>query len=241
VTYNREHMLLQWGGSFAAGAGQPVADQFAGTLRFAGPGIDAADTDEIGDAMALALAAWWTNSGNQIPQIARLGWVKWNRITVDGHYKSSSRTRLHTLDTAATTNTGNRFPLQVCWTTTWTTDLERGKASRGRTYWPTAVGLDPAIGMRTSPAASAAMAGASIELIRRLNTAANGGNGAQVPWPGPGGGSVPGDPSALRASVMSKLGGGTQGIITGCKVGNRLDIQRRRDNDVDEVYVAAAV
>jgi hypothetical protein len=241
VPFNRDHMLLQWGGVFSPGAGQPVSDQFAGTIRFAGPGLDACDNDETCERVGDALRAWWVNANNFIPNQARLAWVKWNRITTEGKYASSNRTRLYVFDQQATTNNGARYPMQVAWTTSWRTDLERGRGSKGRTYWPTAVGLDPSLGMRVSPSNAATMAAASIELIQRLNVAANQGNGATVPWPGPGGGTVPGDPSALRASIMSDLGAGTQGIITTARVGNRLDIQRRRDNDVEEVYAEAAI
>jgi hypothetical protein len=238
TTYEREHMLLQWGGWFADSAATPATDQFVGSLRFVGPGLDATDTQVMCQRMAEALSAWWRSGpDNFIPYTARLSWVKWNKIGTNGLYVNKTRTRIYTYPTAAITANSAVYPQQVALAVSWLTNVERGKGSRGRTFFPTNIQLDPAIGMRVPPAAATKVATSAIQLISRLNYAANTAGVDTPPNWTTGSPGFPPQDSAVRAAVMSPSGDGT-GLITRARVGNRLDIQRRRDNDIEETYTS---
>jgi hypothetical protein len=237
VAFRTPHMLLQWHGSFALDTSTPATDSFTGGLRFAGPGLAAVDTDERGDAVAAALAAWWKRSDNCIPQTARLSWVKWNRIGTDGKYVNNNSTRLIMYPQAVTSTNSAVYPQQVSLAASWGTDIQRGRGSRGRTFFPTNIPLDPSLGMRVSPAFCASVGDSIVKLIVGLNTAVNGGTAVTYPTgPFPVPGSSQGDAAYCMASVMSNIGTGTTGIINKVRIGNRLDIQRRRDNAVEEEY-----
>lgn len=237
MPFQTEHMLLQWGGTFANSSGALTTDGFVGSMRFAGPGISAADNQQVCDRMGAALRAWWlSGTDNFIPYTARLQWVKWNRIGTDGKYASPTQTRLKILEDAVTANAAV-YPQQICWAVTWMTQLQRGRGHQGRTFFPTNVTIDPEIGMRVPPAAATKMATKALDLIGRLNYYANTGGVSTPPDYTTGTPGFPAQDQALRASVMSSSGTGI-GIINRARVGNRLDIQRRRDNSQEEIYVS---
>lgn len=218
MTYNQEHMLLQWGGDFRETSSAPFPiDTFVGSLRFAGPGIAIADSDDVLKGLVTQLAGAWINPMMQIPSNAYLRWVKWNRIGPDGRYVSDAATREQVVAPTARGGQVGRYPLQVTCVTTWLTDLQRGRASKGRTFWPTAAEVgsgDARITLTTRDN----MAQAAYSLIQSLNT-------------------VLSDAGAgMRAAVMSNVGEGKSALINGVRVGNRLDIQRRRDNATAELY-----
>ena len=218
MPFSAEHMLLQWSGTFSRGSDAPVIDEFAGTLRFTGPGVEAVDNQEACDALAAVMATFWKVPAAQLPSIARLSVVKWNRIGTDGRYASQNQTTMTILDTPATGPVVPVYPTQIAWATTYRTDFSRGRASRGRNYWPTAVTVGAGEEMRTTALAARNMAGAVATLIANLNAA------------------IRTEGGGLVASVMSDLGDGRSAAIRRVEVGNRLDIQRRRANRVDETY-----
>lgn len=222
MPYNQEHMLFQWGGPFAQPGGEAV-DEFVGSMRFAGPGIAAADNDETAEALLADLVTFWTASANWISSFALLGWAKWNRIGTDGRYVSSTATRLVFPSSNRPGGSTAGYPLQVAWAATWTTDFARGRASKGRTFWPISVPVVPGDNMRVNAGRCEGFAAANVALIGAWNTTLNE------------------QGSSLVASVMSDIGEGRSAPILGCRVGNRLDIQRRRDNKTDETYYQAGI
>ena len=225
MPYPAAHMLLSWNGLFTLGAGQPVIDQFNGSLRFMGPGVDASDTQEKCNAMSAALQDWWKTYQNFIPGIAKLATIKWNKIGTDGHYVSKTRTQMDQLLTLAEGPQVSRYPLQVNLVATYLTANERGIGSRGRTFFPTTIPISSSNQMRASGSDCTQMASAVAGLIVNLNAVASSGNGQ------------------LQACVGSDQRGGALAPILSVRVGNRLDIQRRRDNALEESYstIAAAV
>ena len=223
MAFNQEHMLLQWGGSFQNAVSGPVMDQFVGSMRFVGPGIDVADTDDTALDLVVAMASIWRDPRMQIPSMAHLWWVKWNRIGTDGKYVSRTDTRRQGVVEPCPGPTTSRYPHQIAWAATWTTDLQRGRASKGRTYWPTAVTVTANESCRVAPAVRNTMATACVDGLRTLITAVQSRGGTMVP------------------AVMSNIGEGTSAVIKGVRVGDRLDIQRKRDNKVAEVYSLAEV
>lgn len=222
MPYASRHMLLAWTGVFTSGSpGSFVTeDSFSGSLRFVGTAIEESQNDETLDALVAVITAYWQDSLTYIPQRAVLDVVKWNLIGTDGRYASRTETRQS--DVLGINGTASmRFPPQIAWATTWTTEAARGRASKGRTFWPTGIPLDVST-FRPNQDAIVQKVERDLGLIRDLNDAAS--TSGQV---------------TLRAAVMSNLGSGTTGLITGARIGDRVDVQRRRAEQMGERYTAA--
>lgn len=218
MVYASEHMLLQWTGTFAKSEGAAVYDEFAGTLRFAGSNVAAADNQATCDALADVLRTWWPLQYSYTPTVASLGAIKWNRIRPDGKYANRNQTTVNMADNWRGGGAVTRYPLQVAWVATWLTNFGRGRASKGRTYFPTAVPVDSNTTGRVPAELCGNFALSCATLLADLNDAAQS------------------QGSGIVASVMSNLDEGVTAPITGVRVGDRLDIQRRRDNSVEETY-----
>lgn len=240
MPYASEHMVLQWTATVRSGMGQtsPAADIVSGSLRFQGPGIAEADSENSLAALTLVLTNYWKDGVAAIPDNCWLESVKWNRVGTDGKYVNQN-TR-ESLPSGVRGALAPRYPLQVAWATTWTTDVVRGKACRGRTFWPTAESL--AGGVTIGAPTCAAKATRDHQLIVDLNRAAR--NGYISPRLGISNeiaaavGLTPGpltDGPGLSASVMSRIGAGVSRVITGAEVGTRLDVQRRRANKQTDI------
>lgn len=235
MAYSANHMLFSWSGHFITG-GAEVIEDFAGGLRFVGPGVGSVQTQERIEDLWKTLAAFVADARSFIPAGARFDHVKWNEIGTDGRYVDRNNTLEYTPIVDASGPASGRYPTQVACATTWTTDFARGRASKGRTYWPTAAPVDGNSRYRLTESQQIGLAEWGLGFIRGMNLAASG-SGPQVPVPGQPG-PVTGDPATVVAAVMSEIGAGRSGIITGCRVGDRLDIQRRRGNRVDESYIS---
>lgn len=217
MTYSANHMLLQWYGSFSKPEG-PVMDQFVGSLRFAGPEVQEANNDEVGYNLLQVLGAFWKKPTNFISTFAILQGAKWNHIGTDGKYVARDRTRNLAAQAPTPGGGGTGYPLQICWTTTWLTAAQRGRASKGRTYWPTSVPVTAGDDCRVGGVRPSEFAYSCAQMIQDMNQVMkDAGVGA-------------------RAAVMSNIGAGETNFITSTRVGNRLDIQRRRDNHMPERY-----
>jgi hypothetical protein len=221
MPYPAEHMLLQWHGLHTNGGSSPVIDHFYGTLRFIGPGVAAADNQEVCDAMWAAMSTWWGATGNYIPSFARLAAVKWNRIGTSGHYVSKTRTLLSSNTNMVGGSAPSRYPLQVSWVASYRTSIERGLASKGRNYFPTSVEVGASNQMRVADNDCQTMATRVAALLVSLNAAASTGG------------------ETLVAGIATDTREGAQSPITAVSVGNRLDIQRSRDNAQEEQYFSA--
>jgi len=247
MAYTQEQMLLQWSGSWRIGA-QPTGfalEEFSGTMRFAGPGLDQADSDFNGAALAIVLAKYWNELSVQIPGNCFLESVKWNRLDVEGKYKAQT-TRQITFPPANGSG-ATQYPTQVAWATTWGTDVQRGLAARGRTYWPTSRTFDGNT-MKVTPANCLAKAERDLRLMQDLTAAARSGFVELPPQSVPLWASALGwDASATRegsgvtASIMSNIGAGVTRAITTVGVGDRLDIQRRRAGSMPDVRQSVSV
>lgn len=218
--YAQAHQLLQWTALFRQGTtpADPEFETAVGSLRFAGPAAIEFGGQDVCDALAAVLATYWGSAEANIPRNCLLTTVKWNQIDRSGHYANEGETILTDLE-GVPGGIAGKFPTQIAWATTWDTDVKRGRAARGRTYWPTAATISP---IYTTVAVSEAQnkANRDIRLIRDLTLAI-----------GPVASSTP------VASVMSNIGEGVSHPITGTRVGVRLDVQRRRGKGVDEAYV----
>lgn len=246
MVYNQQHMLLQWGGTFREGSTEttPAIEIFSGSLRFAGPGLAQSNNRNSLISLAIVLGDFFTSSEAGTPQNVFLDSVKWNLIGVDGLYADAGNTQEVT-PTNRQGSTSPQYPPQVAWAMTWQTDRVRGRASRGRTFWPTAVAIGA--NRKVAPATCLATAQAGRNLIRDLNYAARNAYVSPARQDSPPSWAVdigwaPGtvqEGSGVSAMVMSKIGSGTSSVINSVGVGDRLDVQRRRGNDMADVrYVA---
>lgn len=217
--FSQEHMLLQWTALFRKGtaATAPAFESAVGSLRFGGPTAIEWAGQENCDALANILSTWWGDGAMFIPSNCFLTTVKWNRIDRNGHYKDSGQTVLTDFTGVPGARTPS-FPTQIAWATTWDTDKTRGRAARGRTYWPTGVGILPLENVVDATTAQT-KANMDLRLINALTAQFSG--------------SVP---DSIWPAVMSDIGEGTTNRITGSRVGVRLDIQRRRGKGIDEAY-----
>lgn len=240
MPFNQQHNVLSWAGSFRAGdKNSGIAEIFSGSMRFAGPGLDQAQGLNIAGSLALVLSRYWQAAGAKIPTGAFLEVVKWNRIGTDGKYTDQNTVQVVVDNVQG--NSGKTYPPQVSWATTWQTDVVRGKACRGRTYWPTAVTIE-AETYSVGQAFCTTKATLDAELIRNLNFAARTGYVDNPPtentpqwlrdigWVA----SPTQQGSGVSAMVMSSIGAGTSRVITSAGVGKRLDIQRRRGNEMPD-------
>lgn len=219
------HFLLQWGGNL----GNPGLEIFSCGIRM---WIDDDDIFAVDPTAYLttvawpALKVWHKGAGAKISSSAYLIWGKFNEIDEDGHYANPTTTEIAD---AATANPGggasSTLPWQSSVCLTWLTDArERGIASKGRIFSPlpnlsvnSNTGLFPA-----GDAISIATAAATL-----LNTLDVGGLGV-------------GGTGVMRPGIISRgkyLGGGAYGDgareqINSVQVDNRIDIQRRRAEDL---------
>lgn len=219
MAYTEEHLLLQWTAKYRQGATDedPAYEDAVGALRFAGTAGPLA-LQETCDALAQVLASYWTNEASLIPRNCYLTTVKFNPIGTDGRYSRDSETILTEVENTSGSRS-NVYPTQIAWATTWDTGANRGRAKSGRTFWPTAVPVDP-YRATVVPPYSQNKANWDLQLIDNLNAVFVDGQGA-----------------GLRAVVMSNIGAGTTRPIIGTRVGARLDIQRRRAGNMLENYV----
>ena len=218
MTYIGEHMLLQWIATFRNGGPNDTGfEQAVGSLRFWGGPVEDAEGQEMCEAMAAQLKTFWASSGLSIPTNCFLEVVKWNAIGADGRYLRDGETTLTSFKGIPGVTTA-KYPPQIAWCTTWETDKTRGRAHAGRTFWPTAVTVDPNTNV-ASVADTQLLANTSLRLVGALNSTVRAGG-----------------PAAMGASIMSNIGAGAAEPITGTRAGVRLDVQRRRGAKMNESY-----
>lgn len=222
--YSQNHMLLQWTANYRPGGRtEPAFEIAVGSLRFAGPIAIEQSSQSICDALAAALSSYWADQFVKIPSNCFLTTVKWNQIGRDGRYALQTET-MQTEFAGVAGASSALYPSQIAWATTWDTDTSRGRAHAGRTYWPTAQAVSP-LTYVVSQGECKDKANRDLRLIGTLNSIALDGRGD----------------GGIYAAVMSNLGEGVSRRITGTRVGGRLDVQRRRANQMTEAYQAGVL
>lgn len=205
MPFNVEHYLVAFGGPMYGST-----EEWSCSLRANTTGASGTSDQAVCDSLATLLSSKW--SGGQFPvggAKAQLGWVKYNRVGVDGKYLGGSTILKEVappVGAGATT-----YPPQVSLVATLETGLTRGLAHRGRMFLPVpryAVGADGRISATDANGAAAEVAA--------LLTAMNGlaGFGTVV--------------------VASKTRAGDQRTVTGVTVGRVLDTMRSRRTSLGE-------
>lgn len=209
------HYLLQFGGP----KGTPALENWSCGIRMVAVGGDldqAATMDYLEDVCSVALKDWFVRVTSKISAEAKLAFAKLNRISPDGTYAEPTTVQYFYSSAwsggVAGTGTAAIIP-QASLALTWETDtVSRGLASRGRIYSPApAVASSAATGL--FPAGDAlTIATSAAQLISDLR--GPGGAGSMVP------------------NIVSDQGAGVAHRIDQVSVDNRVDIIRKRANQL---------
>lgn len=213
MAYPSEHYLLAFGGPLSTN------EQWSCTLRMSAA---FAAQDQAGEEAALegivqVLTFQWAQQ-NPVSGDARVSFVKYNRVGVDGKY---TRETTNQVDIAPPllSAAGGVHPLQIALVATLETSVERGLANKGRIYLPSPwyPCSEP---NRTISAGSAQGAATWVAgLITALNDVA--GVGTVI--------------------VASKTRAGAIRPVTGVNVGTVLDTMRSRRTSLLESRQSALV
>lgn len=214
VTYT-PHFLLQMIGTH--GSANP--EIWSCGIRLWAPGYGGLDEVAYQNGVAKdACAAWVARATSKISAFCSLDVIKFNFINAQGHYDDAGNTNQYVYPTPVTGgggSTSNQY--QAAAVLTWRTkEVARGRASRGRIYSPGPTVVTSG-GTGLFPIADAlGMAQSAQTLLNTLDIAFG------EPITGP----------QLRPHIMSSVDG-SHYQIDWVDVDNRLDVQRRRANQLE--------
>lgn len=169
-------------------------------------------------AIQANLKTWFTGVNNEMSNLSDLRYVKCNRIGADGKYMNPSLTHRFDYTSIGTGPKAPSMPGYLTLAYSWSTAQMRGAGSKGRIYPPNAP--------------TAAAGGQPIALASSI---ANAVNSAKSLLTLIGSAGVTATTPVIASGVNAALT-----PITGVRVGNEIDVQRRRRNALPEVYSAAA-
>lgn len=212
VTFPK-HVLFAFGGGLVS-SGSTKGEIWQCGIRGTGPQDGwLADPDTYLEEVASGLSTWFGSAGAQLGVHANLEFLKVNNITPEGKYADLTT---HQVDYQTPVNGGNTMnvPAFNCLAWSWTTVAKRGPGHTGRIYPPVAL---PSGQASTVPQSlQTACVAAAQDLLNIVINA--GGTEELVPC------------------VVSSVGSGSARNITGVRVGNVIDVQRRRKEQIPETY-----
>lgn len=195
-------------------------------IRMAGGPVQGWDVNDALDDVAADVEKFVTSSGARFPQGYYLNYCKLNRIGPDGLYVDKGNSYTHVYAPAIQGTTAPKQPPQIALVVTTLTDANIGPAHAGRFYW-IGCAFTATISIGTSynigTADQTALANAAATLMQDLGD-----------WPGL-------DVTGLAPAVVSKRGEGTWRYITGVRVDDVLDTQRRRAKTLPRTFVDKSV
>lgn len=217
-----DHWLFVMGGHYI-GAGE-APEIWQNTVRgapaggFSG-GID--DEEDALDQIQDAVAAWFHNAGSVMRSDAQLDYIKLNRINPDGTYHDPvTHERFYTGTPVVGASTPLCNPI-LTMAIGWRTARTRGIGSHGRIFPPIWIAAGPGYKVSDADAMSYAVAGRG--LLEALNN------------PG-GGGTFTMAPAVVSRGANAGAGAGVIADITSVVVGNVIDVQRRRKEQIVETF-----
>jgi hypothetical protein len=221
MSYDRRHILAQWGGTL------PGGEIWSNSLRLCstetGPSAGVPDHDFMHDwlygSAKDAIANYHSDSATHIASGAKLTFAKMNVVDMQGRYIEQATHEYIYAPPVAGAGGAFIHPNQVTLAVSLTTEFVRGHAHRGRYYLPTpSVQVDGTTGLVpvTTCQDIAATSAAFIEAL------------ADEPGPD----LILGQ----RVAVMSSRGTGATNVVIGVEVGRVMDTQRRRRNAMGEDY-----
>lgn len=219
----KPHTLIAFGGGLQEVSG--FDEIWECTIRaVAAPGgvpngnpLDEAGIDQYMEHMAPLVSAWFSSAGAHNSSQVKLQWLKVNNIGADGRYTGDT-THVHDYTGTITGSSTPIGPSFLSIALSWTTARNRPPAAFGRIYPPNNT-IAPAVG--TSAITSSdqtALATAAGSLLAAVA------NRSGVIYAMP--------------VIASAVGAGRNEPITGIRVGNVYDVQRRRKNAVRETYAS---
>lgn len=218
------HTLVSWGGQlWDASSGGSSLDVWSNNVRVAKAAEGATPDGPLSDpaaymaSIATPLSNWYTSSYAQISSWCSLDWLKVNNIGSDGKYSDESTTNVHDYTSPPRGDEDPHGPGFTCCALSWTTAIVRGPACRGRIYPPNNCWASTG-GIRVDGTYQGLLVTGAQHLLTLL---AAGVSGSDVALP----------------VVASSKNAAIQGI-TGVRVGNVIDVQRRRKNAVTEEYAS---
>lgn len=226
MTFDRRHVLAQWGGTL------PGGEIWSNSLRLAGDSTGASGyvpthpemVDWCTGPAKDAVKAFHEAASSKIGVGCKLTFLKMNVVDMNGRYTDLNTVEHIYAPVVSGGTNGSIHPTQVTLAVSTTTEFSRGHAHRGRFYLPLPVtpvdvgtGLidaDVALGVATTAAAFI------VALADEPGLDVQGG---------------------MRVCVMSQRGTGATNVVLGVDVGRALDTQRRRRNALPESYQHAVV
>lgn len=217
------HALFEFGGTLEeVSAGDEIwACGIRGFFGHGGPGTmttwPSLDLDATLAAQYTNLLAWFGSVGAAMAGTAYLRWAKLNVIGSDGKY--ADKTTTHVIDSSSVNGAAAAtMPSYMSLAYSWETERKRGLAARGRIYPPNFTMSFTGSAVTSAETTTAVTSG------KTLLTALNVSDGLD------GGVFTPAICSSQDAAWAE---------INGVRVGNIIDVQRRRRNAVAEVYASS--
>lgn len=218
------HLYLTFGGFLGTSASNPGEIWQCG-LRIAANGTDVwawdpmtpsrENQDSLG-AAAVSPLQQWISVGGGVSDMAKMTWVKSAAITATGAYAYDSPYLAEFSPVAGGLTPGSYVPYQVTRVMSLGTDVQRGRATRGRIYTPA-----PGSGVDINNVAPYGTALTAFkDLINDLNDLDISGGGGSGRY--------------ARVGIFSGVDG-TSRMVTRVGSDNRYDTQRRRANNTGGV------
>lgn len=209
-----DHFLVQFGGRIGAVGGEIWSCGIRIKLQNDSPLADFNPEEYLDDNAVPALSAWIARATSKISSGTFLEFVKCNQIGPDGRYVDGAVTHERFLAVPVAGGAGSgTLPWQACVVLSWETNAAtRGPASKGRIYSPTpTVSVNASTGLFVAGDALG-MAQSAATLLNTLDDSV-------------------GVSGQIRPHIMSEVGGAFN-EINRVRVDNRVDVQRRRANQV---------
>lgn len=222
------HALLSFGGTLSTGT--PPNEIWNCNIRLSSCLIDGTLTGPISDlsgtlaVIAPALKTWWTTligtgaAAVGTLQQATLDYVKLNNIGSAGKYTNATTVQ-QAYSPKPNGALGGLMPWLVTAAYSWSTNVGRGPGSHGRVYVPIAVANNNG----TPIIPSAQLASMVTHAQNLLKAVAVG----------------PSDSTHACRPVIASRQHNSLTAITGVRVGNVMDLQRRRKDAIPETYSTA--
>lgn len=208
------HWLFAFGGTLSEGTGADDEIWQCGIRGVPNATANYGDEDAILDRIAPEISAWFALGATQMSASSKLDFIKLNEIAPDGKYAGgTSHTKMLT---PVAGGYGSQMPgfLSVAWS--WRSTQTRGRATHGRIYPPVGL-LQRNTSIITSDEQATFLAAAQ-NLLKIVDGRHDSG-------------ATPG----MAGQIVSSFG--LQRTITSIKIGNVIDVQRRRKNALVETYL----
>ena len=215
----KQHHRVTFGGELSEYSPTAPDEIWACNVNVTGRNAESFDEEAYLDAIVPHLSAWFASPEARMSNLATLTYVKCNQIDPDGKYSDTGHTHRRDITPKVQGAAGPVDPDIISIALSWTTGVARGPGAHGRIYPPNAT-VGPSGKMTVTPADAQTLATGAKNLLTLLGNADN-------------------DGPSLFPVIASKVNA-TNTTITGVKVGNVKDVQRRRKSAMHEVYTYLA-